>query len=269
MPIRSTSPTASMPGRPVRSVQPRGARSRLPALPASRLALLRPAKVRTALRRRWFERLVSRLDLAEMDGLVDLGSAYGGWTLPGGLIDSSWTCYLVGAGGDISVDLELIRRFHVRAARSFDAVGEFVDRARADGQAEPAFSAHHAAIAAQDGPLRMQVSHDPQSQSVSAAGLYDSDRFVELPGRTLRSLMAELGDSSIDLLKIDIEGSEYELLPSIDLNALGVKVFATQLHHTGSVAGARGLIEGLRRQGFEPVACRPVVKVTFVRSDLL
>jgi hypothetical protein len=31
--------------------------------------------------------------------------------------------------------------------------------------------------------------------------------------------MAELGDERIDLLKIDIEGSAYELLPTLDLRA--------------------------------------------------
>jgi FkbM family methyltransferase len=212
---------------------------------------------------------MAKVDLVRIEGLVDLGTAYGGWTIPTGLIDSSWTCYLVGAGGDISLDLELIRRYHVKAVRSFDAVREFVDRASADGAAEPAFSSHQAAIASADGPIRMQVSHDPQSQSVSAAGLYDSGNYIELPGRTLPSLMDELGDTTIDLLKIDIEGSEYELLPELDLNALGVKVFAIQLHHTGTVRDGRGLIQGLSRRGYEAVACRPAVKLTFVHRDLL
>ena len=238
-----------------------------PKFPA--VALLRPAKVRTALRRRWFEQRLSRVRLARMDGLVDLGTAYGGWTVPGALVDSYWTCYLVGAGGDISVDRELIRRYNVKAARSFEAVEELVERARNDGADEPRFSAHHAAIAASDGPVRMQVSHDPQSRSVSAAGLYDSKDYVELPGRTLQSLMNELGDTTIDLLKLDIEGSEYDLLPSLHLNALGVKVLAIQLHHTGTVRDAHDLIAGLSRQGYAPVACRPVVKITFVRRDLL
>jgi hypothetical protein len=98
----------------------------------------------------------------------------------------------------------------------------------------------------------MQLTHDQGSRSVSSAGLYESEEFIELPGRTLSSLMAELGDDHIDLLKIDVEGSEYELLPTLDLPALGVAIFAVQLHHTGSVAQARRLVEGLRTDGYEP-----------------
>ncbi len=234
----------------------------------STLAKLRPAKVSSALRRRWFELQVPRLQLHEIPGIIDLGSSYGGWAVPGELIQPSWICYLVGAGGDVSFDLDLINRYGVRA-RSFDAVEDYVVRAREQAGDEPRFSVHHAAIAATDGPIRMQVTHDPASLSVSAAKLYDSQRFIELPGRSLPSLMAEFGDERIDLLKLDIEGSEYEVLPTVDLHALGVKVFDVQLHHTGSVAEARRLIAGLHEQGYEPVVCRTVVKLTFVHRDLL
>lgn len=228
---------------------------------------LRPAKVRNALRRRWFEREVPRLQLAATEhGVVELGSPYGGWMLPDGVVEPSWVCYCVGAGGDISFDLALIERYGA-TVRAFDAVEDYVRSAEREGAGNDRFSAHHAAIASEDGPIRMQVTHDTGSRSVSAAELYDSHEYVELPGRTLPSLMAELGDERIDLLKLDIEGAEYDVLPHLDLRALGVRVFAIQLHHTGSVAAARGLIAGLREQGYAPVACLSVVKITFLAQD--
>jgi FkbM family methyltransferase len=237
-----------------------------PAL--STLTKLRPAKIRNAVRRRWFERQLSRTPLTRIDGLLDIGSTYGGWTLPAGLLERGWTCYSVGAGGDVSFDLELVRRYGL-TVRSFDAVAEYVQSAleEADGEAE--FTASQAAIATRDGPLRMQVTHHSTSRSVSAATLYDSHDFVELPGRALPSLMQELGDQRIELLKIDVEGSEYELLPTLDLRALGVNIFAIQLHHTGSVRDARRLIAWLGEQGYEPVACRYNIKLAFARRDIM
>lgn len=229
---------------------------------------LRPSKVRNAVRRRWFEHRLERTSLAGAPGVIELGSPYGGWMVPGALIEPSWLCYCVGAGGDISFDLQLIERYHA-TVRAFDPVHEYVRAAVAQAEDEPRFSIHEVAIAARDGPLRVQVTHDPSSRSVSAAGLYESARFVELPGRTLRSLMHELGDDHIDLLKLDVEGAEYEIVPSLDLRGLGVKVFCTQLHHNGSVGAARALIARLRDGGYEPVACRPAVKLTFARADLL
>jgi FkbM family methyltransferase len=217
------------------------------------------------LRRRWFEARLSRTPLAPVAGLVDLGTPYGAWAVPGDMIDASWVCYSVGAGGDVSFDLELIRCYGV-TVRSIEAVESYVREAERTAGGEPRFSAHHAAIATVDGPIRMQITHHPGSRSVSAAGLYDTSSYVEVPGRRLESLMAELGDQRIDLLKLDIEGSEYEVVPTLDLQELGVRVFATQLHHTGSVRDARRLIEGMQQRGYRVVARRPVLKITFARD---
>jgi FkbM family methyltransferase len=232
------------------------------------LAKLRPHKVHNALGRRWFERRLDATVVREDVPVELLGTPYGGWIVPTELIQPGWLCYTVGAGGDVSFDLELVRRFDARV-RAFDAVEDLVADALREGEGEPRFSAHHAAIATADGPLRMQVSHDPRSRSVSSAELYESSNYVELPGRTLPSLMNEFGDQRIDLLKLDIEGSEYELMPTVSLVELGVKVFAIQLHHTASIASAHALIDAVRGEGFEPVARRHPVKLTFARSDLL
>lgn len=228
---------------------------------------LRPQKIRSALRRRWFERVVPRVPLERADGLTDVGSDYGGWTIPLEAVGTDWTCYCVGIGGDVSFDLALAARG--ATVRAIEPVAEYVAQAEALTAGEPRVTTHEVAVTAQDGPIRMQITHEPQSRSVSSAGLYDTEEFTEVRGLTLPSLLRELGDERIDLLKLDVEGAEYEVVPTLDLRALGVRVFSIQLHHTGSVAQARALIAGLREQGYVPVACRPVVKLTFLREEEL
>lgn len=176
----------------------------------------------------------------------------------------------MGAGGETSFDMELIARYGI-TVRSIDPVEKYVELAIEHARGEPRLTAHRAAIAAADGPVRMQLTAHPGSASVSpaSAGLYESDSFIEVPGRTLESLMAELGDTRIDLLKFDVEGGEYALLPALDLRALGVKVFTIQLHYNGTVSEARRLVALLGEQGYDAVACRPLVKLTFARRDLL
>lgn len=231
-------------------------------------AKLRPAKIRSALKRRWFERMVPRLDLTPIPGLVDVGTAYGGWTIPVDLVTADWTCWCIGAGGDITFDLQLLDRGAL--VRAFEPAPLYVEHAREQAAGRDRFTAQQVAIATEDGPLRLQMSHHEGSSSVSSANLYDTeDSFIEVPGRTLASLKAELGDARVDLLKLDIEGAEYDVMKGVDLQALGVSVFSTQLHHTGSVADARALIADVQRQGYALVACRPVIKLTFVRKDLL
>jgi FkbM family methyltransferase len=226
---------------------------------------LKPAKVRSAVRRRWFERRLGNLPVTPGPPIISLGTPYGGWNIPDGLLDADSICYCVGAGADISFDLELIRRFGVQV-RGIDPVEEFERAALEQARGEPRFSFKRAAVTTRDGTIRMQISHDPGSQSVSAAGLYDSDNWVEGAGRTLPSLMREFGDARIDLLKLDVEGAEYEVLPTLDLPGLGVRIFATQLHHIGNVRDALRLIDALGAQGFRLVAERPVVKLTFLRD---
>jgi FkbM family methyltransferase len=229
---------------------------------------LRPAKVRAGMRRRVFEQVMERTSLRPVPGLLQLGTFYGGWIVPGELIQPGWICYCVGAGGDVSFDLALVQRYGA-LSRSFEPVQQYVEAALQQGDGVEGFTAHQAAITTSDGPLRMGITHDPRSQSVSSAGLYEARDFIELPGRTLPSLMAELGDPRIDLLKLDVEGAEYELMPTLDLSQLGVKVLAIQLHHTGTIADARRIVSSLREQGYDPVACRVSVKITFARRDLL
>lgn len=229
------------------------------------LGKLRPAKLRSAVRRRWFEHRLGNLPLEPGPPILSLGTTYGGWKIPDGILERGSICYCVGAGGDISFDLELIRRFEVQV-RCFDPVEAFERKARASADGEERFSFVRAAIAVRDEPLRMQVHHEAESESVSAAALYDSATWIEVPGRTIPSLMREFGDDHIDLLKLDVEGAEYDLLPTLDLAGLGVKIFSTQLHHTGSVGDALGLVESLRRQGYQLVAERPTVKLTFLRT---
>jgi FkbM family methyltransferase len=230
--------------------------------------VLRPKKVSSALSRRWFEWRVPKFPRREVDSLACLGTDYGHWIVPVDLVEDGAVCYCVGTGADISFEIALVglRRVEVR---SFEAVANLAKYARNLAEGHPSIGVHHTALALADGPVRMQVSHVAASQSVSAAGLYDGDNYVEVPGRTLESLMAQHGDERVDILKVDIEGLEYELVPPLDLAALGVKVFCLQVHHNGGVAGAKALVARLAQRGYDLVACYPTVKLTFVRRDLL
>lgn len=230
---------------------------------------LRPAKIDSALRRRWFEWNMQRIPVSGRGDPTHVGSSYGGWMLPRAVVQPGWTCYCVGAGGDISFDLELIRSYgaFVRCIEPDETyLAEAIAQAEGEGRH---FQAHRAALANADGPIRMQRTHHPGSHSLSPAKLYDTQDFLEVPGRTLQSLMSEIGDSTVDLLKIDIEGGEYEVVPGLDLRALGVKVLSIQLHHNRGLAAGRRLIAQLQARNYELVALLSIVKLTFVDRDLL
>ena len=238
---------------------------------ASKLTLskLRPAKVRSGIARRWFEWRIGRTPVSGRGQPVSFGSAYGGWMVPTALIEPGWICYCVGAGNDISFDLELIERFDVRV-QSVEPVEQYVSEARESRRRRASLrdlprGARH--------PRRVRYACSartiPTGLALSSANLFDTEHFIEVPGRTLASLASELGHSHIDLLKFDIEGAEYEVVPQLDLDALGVKALAFQVHHNRGPREAQRLIEHLDERGFELIGMRPTLKLAFARRELL
>jgi len=229
------------------------------------LRKLRPTKIRSGVRRRWFLHQMARLPLAApAEPLVEAGSAYGAWIVPSN-VEPDWTCYCIGIGGDFSLEQHLLETG--ATVRSVDPHEPFVQDARTGLRAFDRFSAHYGAIADHTGTVTMQAHHEAISSSLSAAHLYDSKDTCEVPALTLSSLLNECGDQRIDLLKLDVEGLEYDLIPKIDLRGLGVRVFATQFHHNRSARDARRIIHHLESLGYRHVAQRPVCKLTFLHQQ--
>ena len=83
------------------------------------------------------------------------------------------------------------------------------------------------ALAGADGPLTFHSS--PGSISSSLARRSDADTAVEVPGVRLQTLMDETRTNRIDLLKLDIEGAEFEALMGAPLDRVGELI--AEIHH--------------------------------------
>jgi methyltransferase FkbM-like protein len=172
--------------------------------------------------------------------------------VPAGTINGAWTCYCVGAGSDPTFDLELIRRYGA-TVRSVDPQNTLRREAEPGAAGDPRLTVIEATVAPQDGP------------SESGETAFDGR---ERP-RSLRSLMEELGDQQVQLLKLNIGGDEYSLLETLDLRSLGVRVLLVELHATRLVDEALQLLERLRSQGYQPVHCTRRAGFTFVGGPSL
>jgi FkbM family methyltransferase len=210
---------------------------------------------------------MSRVPTEPYPRLVELGSDWGGWVVPDDVIDDSWTCYCVGAGSDVSFDLALVERYGARV-RCLDPFHVFLEQAERKAGGDPRVTFHEVALATHDGPLQMYGAEDPASGSLSATNLYRTERVVTKPGRSLPSLMAELMDERADLLKLDIEGSEYDILPTLDLPSLGVRVLCVELHPARRVREARQQLDAVRAQGYRLVTCKWPASYTLVSGEL-
>jgi hypothetical protein len=87
-----------------------------------------------------------------------------------------------------------------------------------------------------------------------------------VPARTITSIAAEFGDSSIELLKLDIEGAEYAVLGGIDLAALGVRVLCVEYHSDHGLGRVLRAAQSVIDQGYA-VAALDKTDVTFVALE--
>jgi len=115
------------------------------------------------------------------------------------------------------------------------------------------FSVINYAFAPKDSPVRFNLAKNDEGSSILAlpeTSIYDCtlDRTVEVVGRRLESILDEIGESRIDLLKVDIEGAEIEMLTTADPDHLRAIGQMTVEFHGDSVFGF-----GLRREVDEAI----------------
>ena len=137
--------------------------------------------------------------------------------------------YSFGVGEDAILDCALIESygFEVHAFDPTPRATAWV----AEQDLPAAFRFHPVGVAGYDGIAEFSAPSDDRDPSFS---MLDSDRDrkrVRCPVRTLTTLAGELGHRRIDLMKIDIEGAEYEVIDDLLGSGLEVCQLLVEFHH--------------------------------------
>jgi FkbM family methyltransferase len=101
------------------------------------------------------------------------------------------------------------------------------------------------AITGYDGELELGV--DPENSLVSSIAINKSN-VIKVPAMRLSSLMTKIGWDSADLLKMDIEGAEYEIFEEV--TSLPFKNILLEFHYNGD-GRLHKLLDKLETLGFE------------------
>lgn len=109
------------------------------------------------------------------------------------------------------------------------------------------------AVGAEDGTATLFSSTDVSRSSLSPRDAWDASRDegpvdgrpVQVQMRTLRTLLGELGVDHVDLVKMDIEGAEWDVFPTLDWPA-HVDELVGELHY-GVPTERRGALTELLR----------------------
>ncbi len=157
------------------------------------------------------------------------------WTIcPTGLNARS-VVVSAGVGSDISFEHELVERFGCRVLLCDPSPTGRRTMELPENQ-RPEFRFLPVALTGRCGRLRLAPPLDPQGDSWFANPA--APEGVEVPCTDLKTLMRENGFDHIDLLKLDIEGCEYEVIDQLLRRRLRVNQLCVEFHH-GTLPGYR------------------------------
>lgn len=213
-----------------------------------------------------------------------IGTPYGGWLIPQDLLTPESVCYFVGAGEDISFDLGVAAKYgcqvHIfdptpRAVTHFEQViqglktGKPAACSTSSTGHYPDYPAgmteilhfHPIGIWNEDTVLRFFAPQNAEHVSHSIVNLQRSEKAIEVPVRRLAGIMREEGHKRIDVLKIDIEGAEYQVIESIledrlDIDVLCIEYDESAANHldAGYIGRIRGSLQSLTNSGYHIIA---------------
>ena len=174
-----------------------------------------------------------------------LGNKGAQWSIcPDGLSVSS-VVYSFGVGRDISFDLQLIRQFGVHV-HAFDPTPKSIEWLGRQSLPEN-FVFHHYGIADHDGICVFLPPENPADVSHTIVNRKTPGSPIEIPVRRLASIMKSLGHPKIDLLKMDVEGSEYGVIDDL-LNAdIAVGQLLVEFHHRWPEVGIGPTVEAIEK----------------------
>lgn len=201
-----------------------------------------------------WRRILARTPRLPLDAQVEhvrLGTTYGGYAVVPSVLGPASVVYSFGVGQDASFDLAVIERFGA-TVHAFDPTPR--SRAWVDAQRwPPEFRFHPVGVAGADGTLALHAPPDPAHVSYSPVARKGSAELVEVPVRTVRSLMAELGHATLDVLKADVEGAEYEMIADLVAHGPVVGQLLLEFHHhlpTIPLSRTKQAVADLRAAGY-------------------
>ena len=160
-------------------------------------------------------------------------SLYGGdhgWVVDESLLNKESVIYSVGVGSNIDFDLELINSFGA-TVHAFDPTPRSIEWVK-NQQLPKHFIFHPFGLSAENGHMDFFPPSKASSTHFSPIDRYgDTNNVVRAPVKDIDTIASELNHKEIDLLKMDIEGAEYEVIEALPKNRVAINQILIEFHH--------------------------------------
>ena len=181
---------------------------------------------------------------------ISLGNKNACFTVNPKIISSDSIIYSFGIGTDISFDLQLIN-FFGSTVFAFDPTPKSIQWLKLQDVPE-SFKSFPIGLANYTGEADFYL---PENESHISASMFSkqSNSITRVEVKTLKDIMNELGHTYIDLLKMDIEGAEYDVIDDIIKSDIKIHQILIEFHHRFHPQGitkTRNSIKRLKEAGF-------------------
>ncbi|MCB9098616.1 MAG: FkbM family methyltransferase [Anaerolineales bacterium] len=181
------------------------------------------------------------------------GSDYGGWDIVVTGLNADSVVYSFGVGEDASFDVALIDKFAL-TIHAFDPTPksiEWVKRQRFSDK----FVMHSYGIAAFDGDVSFNPPENPDHVSHTILDRPSTKtKAIWVPVKKMSTIMQELGHDHIHIVKMDIEGAEYDVIEDIYQSNVRPDQMLIEFHHRFPGVGTlktRDAINKVRAMGYQ------------------
>jgi FkbM family methyltransferase len=178
-----------------------------------------------------------------------VGTQYGGWPLPDGELGPDSVVFLAGLGEDASFDLKLIEDFGCEV-HAFDPVPEAVAYGKGVAERESRFHFHPFGLWSTDGTLSFYDNPNEGFVSRSATDMHGTGTHMQFEVRSIPSLLAEFGKPQVDLCKLSVEGSEYELIDAILADRPPIRILCVEFAQPAPYKRVEGAVRRLEAGGW-------------------
>lgn len=173
---------------------------------------------------------IAFIDIEEKRRKQWYGNGYGGFYVDPTLVPDNAIVYSFGIGEDISFDKAIIEK-HGSKVYGFDPTPKSINYIKNNNTPE-LFYFHPFGIGEKTGTVTFNLPKNKEHVSGSVYGhkLVDESNAVEVLLKEFKDIVSDLGHRHIDVLKMDIEGSEYAVMEGILNSGIPIKQILVETH---------------------------------------